>query len=143
MGEIKAIFCDMDGTAVDYDNEPYHSSWDALLDILTQEEKKKWISTRDFFVQGNGDYDEWFNEQVKLLKGKELKDAEKALFPVPYSKGFFDFFIHNNCFRKAIISSGLDLVAKKISDELSFDDYVAQHLEVKEGFFTGKGNYFF
>ncbi len=143
MKEIKAIFCDMDGTAVQYDNEPFHSSWDALLDILSEQEKEEWILTRDHFCQRKEGYDEWFKQQVRILKGKKLEDAKKALFPVPYSPGFVDFFSKNNSLKKAIVSSGISLVAEKIVEELGFDDYIAQSLEIEEGLFTGKGNYCF
>jgi HAD superfamily phosphoserine phosphatase-like hydrolase len=140
---IKAIFCDMDGTAVKYPNEPFHSSWDALLNIFSEQEKKKWISIRDYYLKLQGRYDDWFKEQVGMLKGKKLEDAKRFLFPVPYSEGFFEFFSQNNGFKKAIVSSGIDLVAEKIVTELDFDDYIAQSLEIKDGFFTGKGSYSF
>ncbi|MBI3622900.1 HAD-IB family phosphatase [Candidatus Pacearchaeota archaeon] len=133
------IVVDMDGTAVQYPNQPFSSTWDALQGILSEEEKREWIRLRDFYVGNSGLYEKWFNEQVALLKGKRVSDAERVLFPIPYSPGFLDFFGFNNDFKKAILSSGVDLVVRKIAEEANFGDYVCQSLETANGSFTGRG----
>jgi len=137
--KIDLIVVDMDGTAVQYPNKPFSSTWDALQVILSEEEKIEWINLRDFYVGKPDLYKMWFNKQVALLKGKSVSDAERVLFPIPYSPGFLDFFRFNNCFKKAILSSGVDLVVKKIVEEASFEYYLCQNLEAHDGFFTGKG----
>jgi len=142
MEEIKAIITDMDGTAVQYPNKPFYSSWDALAGVLSEEKRREWFGLRDFYVEKKESYKEWFDKQVSLLKGISLKEAEKILFPIPYSLGFEDFFRNNNGFKKAILSSGIDFVIKKIAEDNGFDYWIAQKIEVKRGFFTGKGDSF-
>lgn len=137
--KIDLIVVDMDGTAVQYPNKPFSSTWDALQGILSEEEKVEWIRLRDFYVGRKSQYQEWFDSQVSLLKGKRVSDAEGVLFPIPYSPGFLDFFRFNNGFKKAILSSGVDLVVRKIAQEANFGDYMCQDLETTSGVFTGRG----
>ncbi|MDO8528446.1 MAG: HAD family phosphatase [Nanoarchaeota archaeon] len=134
----KAVICDMDGTAVQYSIGDFSSSWDALASILSDEERTKWFSLiKEHY--GKGDYRFWFQAQVDLLKGKKLADAERVLFPIPYSLGFREFFSNSNGLKRAILSAGINIVAKKIAEEFGFDYWLAQHLEVCEGIFTGRG----
>src|SRR3989344_3085021 len=137
--KVDLIVVDMDGTAVQYPNQPFSSTWDALQGILSEEERLEWVRLRDLYAGNSGLYEKWFNAQVALLKGKRVGDAERFLFPIPYSPGFLDFFQNNNGFKKAILSSGIDLVVKKIAEEANFGDYVCQSLETASGFFTGSG----
>ncbi len=132
------IITDMDGTAVQYPIGEFASSWDALARFLSDEKKFRWFSlTRKYY--GKGNYESWFQEQVSLLAGKTLADAHKVLFPIPYSPGFADFFSNSNGLKKAILSAGVDIVAEKITEELHFDYWVAQYLEIQDGVFTGRG----
>lgn len=139
--KIKLICADVDGTAVTYPNEPFHSSWDALAGVLPEETRQKWFQLRDTYLKkGEPFYNEWFEKQVSFLKGFSLQEATKFLFPIPYSKGFVDFFRSlDGRYIKGILSSGLELVAEKISSELNFDFFSANPLEISKGVFTGKG----
>jgi phosphoserine phosphatase len=135
---VQLVVTDMDGTAVQYSYGEFASSWDALTEILPEDEKKKWFSfVKEFY--GKNDYKSWFNAQVNLLKGKKLCDAEKVLFPPPYSPGFQEFFTNSNGLKKAIISAGIDLVARRIAEDFNFDYWIAQSLEIQNGLFTGRG----
>lgn len=136
------IVTDMDGTAVQYPNQPFFSSWDALIEILSEEEKRRWLSFSKAYFSDEMDYEEWFNGQVSLLRGKSVCDAEKVLFPIPYSPGFLEFFQNENDCRRGILSLGVDIVIKKIVEDVRFDYYVTQSIEVEEGSFTGKGKPF-
>ncbi len=83
--KIKALVVDMDGTAVSYPNEPFHSSWDALAEILSKEKKQKWFELRDTYLKkGALFYSEWFEKQVSFLSGLELQKVSRYLFPIPY-----------------------------------------------------------
>jgi HAD superfamily phosphoserine phosphatase-like hydrolase len=61
------------------------------------------------------------------------------LFPLPYSPGFKQFFSNSNGLKKAILSGGIDIVARQIAKELNFDYWISESLEIKNGIFTGKG----
>lgn len=136
--KIGAIICDMDGTAIQYPG-PFSSSWDALAGILLEEQKKEWFSLGKKYY-GTKNYEGWFKAQMNLLKGKKFCDAEKILFPIPYSSGFREFFQNSNGLKKAILSAGINFVAKRIAEEFNFDYWVSQHIEVEDGIFTGRGN---
>jgi phosphoserine phosphatase len=140
--EIDLIVTDMDGTAVQYPVGDFSSSWDALSGVLSEDERKKWFSLQKEYCGKQELYNEWFSKQAELLKGKKLSDAEKYLFPIPYSPGFKEFFGSSNGLKKAILSAGIDIVAKRIAKDFNFDYWIAQHIEVEEGVFTGKGDSF-
>ncbi len=137
--KVKAIICDMDGTLVNYPNEPFHSSWDALTKSLSDEQKKEWIRVRDFYYPRRNLYREWYKTEVALLTDISVKSVEDYLFPIPYSLGARDFFYKRNGFVRGIISSGVSLVADKIKEEFGFDFSISNSIEIKGGFFTGKG----
>ena len=141
--KIELIVTDMDGTAVKYSNEPFYSSWDALADVFSEEQRKEWFTIRDKYLsKGNGFYREWFDKQVSSLRGIAVSAIEDILFPVPYTKGFRDFFMGLNGIKKAILSGGLDIVAEKIFEEVGFDYLVSQKLGIQKGYFTGRGKSF-
>ncbi|RLG15699.1 hypothetical protein DRN69_02615 [Candidatus Pacearchaeota archaeon] len=137
--KINAIICDMDGTLVEYPIPPFYSSWDALSLTLSNEKRKKWIETRDFYYPRKELYKEWYREQVSFLRGLYLNEVGNYLFPVPYAQGVIEFFSDKKEYIKGIISSGVSLVANRIVEELGFDFSVSNFIEVKGGRFTGRG----
>lgn len=141
MKMIKGIVCDMDGTLVDFPNEPFHSSWDALGELLDGEVKREWYWLRDFYYPRKERYLEWFNKQVALLKGLALERVEDALFPLPYSSGVKEFFSDSKSYLKGILSSGISVVAEKIASELGFGFVRCAYLEIKDGIFSGRGSF--
>ncbi len=141
MKMIKGIVCDMDGTLVDFPNEPFHSSWDALGELLDEEVKREWYWLRDFYYPKKERYLEWFNKQVALLKGLALERVEDALFPLPYSSGVREFFSDSKGYLKGILSSGISVVAEKIASELGFGFVRCAYLEIKDGIFSGRGSF--
>lgn len=140
---VEAIIVDMDGTAVHYENEPFHSSWDALAEIFSGEDRQRWIGMKDKYYSKPELYQQWFEEQVSILVDKKVhvNDARKALFPIPYSKGFVEFFSMRNGFKKGILSKGFFITADEIAREFGFDYVFVDRLEIdKNGFFTGKSD---
>ena len=136
--KIKAIISDMDGTVLTYTNEPYNSSWDAISEALPC--NKEWIGMRDFYVNQKDKYAEWFEKQVGMLEGLSLEEASRVLFPVPYSRGAVAFFnsLDGN-YIKGLVSSGINIVAEKVKEDLNLDFQVSNYLEIKKRIFTGKG----
>ncbi len=136
--EIKAIISDMDGCVLTYKNEPFNSSWDAMSEALPC--NKEWIEMRDFYVNQKGKYAEWFEKQVGMLEGLSIKEANKVLFPAPYSRGAVSFFnsLDGN-YIKGLVSSGINIVAEKVKEDLNLDFQVSNFLEIKKRIFTGKG----
>jgi phosphoserine phosphatase len=136
--EIKTVLADMDGCVLTYKNEPYNSSWDAISEALSC--NKEWIKIRDFYVGKKDKYAEWFEKQVGMLEGLTVKESDKVLFPVPYSRGAVDFFnsLDGN-YVKGLVSSGINIVAEKVKEELNLDFQISNYLEIKKRVFTGKG----
>jgi|SRR3989344_1574922 len=141
--EIKAFMVDGDGTCWDYDNEPFRSSWDALAMALPQIKRANWFAVRDKYTQkryNEINYDEWFNAQLSLIKGLPVSEAEKVVFPIPYSKGVENFFSSlDGRYLKGLVTSGIDFVAEKASQELGLDFCYSNHIETSNSSFTGKG----
>lgn len=140
MSRIEAVICDMDGSLVNYlDRPPYYGTWEALRECLSDGDKKKWNSAIERYSKEKELYNEWFREQVSLLKGISVKQARSMLFPIPYSDGVVDFFSKQNGFLKGILSGGVDIVAESIAKELNFDFVLSNSLEVEQGYFNGRG----
>jgi len=138
--KIKMILYDQDGTLVKYPIEPHFSSWDALSLTFSDRKKEEWFKLRDFYIDKPKLYGEWFSKQVGMLKGLKVSEAKKVLFPIPYSKGVKEFFRDlNGEYIKGIVSSGIDIVARKIYEEQGLDFFVADILNTKEGVFDGTG----
>lgn len=149
--QIKLIVTDFDGTLVDFENEPYYSSWDALGMLLSQEKKKKWIKIREKYfslISKTNSLDEkkaldleFFNEDLDLLKGESKKYFEESIFPLNYSKGAKDFFLEMRHQGKitGILSSGIDFIIKRAQKELKMNFSFCSSIYETKGFFNGKG----
>ncbi len=134
----RTVLLDMDGTAVHYDNLPFHSSWDALARVLRNKEKIWHEITKRYIDDPIKNYRVWSSEQVALLKGISVADAERFLFPIPYSLGFREFFLCSRGeFNVGIITHGVEIVAKKINEECGFDGYLCNPLGIFKGKFSG------
>ena len=138
--KIEMILYDMDGTLVKYPVKPHFSSWDALSLALSDRKKKQWIELRDEHIDKPESHNKWFSQQISLLNGLKICEAEKVLFPIPYSKGVEDSFkdLDGN-YIKGIVSHGIDIVARKICEEQRMNFFVSNMLNVKEGVFDGTG----
>ncbi len=142
---IKMILTDGDGTLWEYNNKPFQSSWDALPESFPPKMKERWFSMRDAFFNTRKakvtSYSDWFDHQLRMLKGHSLSSVEKFLFPIPYSKGARNFFLNlKTGHKKGIVSSGVNLVADRARDELGMNFSFSNVLNVKNGRFTGDGN---
>ncbi len=73
------------------------------------------------------------------MRGIKLADAERHLFPVPYSPGVREFFSGRNGYVTGILSAGVGLVAERIAKELDLDFVISNPIEVSSGEFTGEG----
>ncbi len=149
-GKIKLVITDFDGTLVNYPNEPFRASWDVFPKILPEQKRKKWFEYRDFYLDKirNEDskqkqkdfYEEWFNNQLSLLKNLSVEKAHHAFFPIPYSNGAKEFFCSlDGEYIKGILSSGVGHVIERARQELKFDFQLSSDLEIKNNKFTGKG----
>jgi len=136
------IVLDMDGTLVNYPNEPWHCTSDALGESLTKEKRKKWNEAREKYLKKET-YEKLVRTHLDLIKNHPVELAEKKLFPIPYAEDSEEFFKFlqsiNDKALVGIFSSGLYMVAERIKEEKRLDFVVASKLYVKNKVFTGKG----
>jgi phosphoserine phosphatase len=119
---ILAIVTDLDGTVVDYPNEPYRSTWDAIGDSLDWESKQKWYCIRDNYSNMEEKSLEWTIEQLELLRGKSAKKLIQALLPIPYVEDVKDFFhLMKGKYLTGMVTGGFSLAAELISEDLKLD----------------------
>ncbi len=139
---IEAIICDMDGTLVEYTIPPFYASWDALSLALSEKERKEWIKNRDYYYPKKELHKEWQEKQLGIIKGLSLEEVNRHLFPIPYCPGVREFFSNQgNGYKKGILTSGINLVADKIVEELGFDFSLSYFIEVENGRLTGRGRH--
>lgn len=136
--KIKLITIDGDGTLFSYEkySREFHSSWDALgfayglQDVWNDRAKKH-------YKFGVDDYD-WARQDVLELTGRKVEDSFKTLYPIPYANGVCEFAqASKQKYCRGILSSAIDIVAVKASEELNFDFTFCNHLDKFHGFFTG------
>jgi HAD superfamily phosphoserine phosphatase-like hydrolase len=149
--KIKLVITDLDGSLVDFDNEPFHSSWDAIGNLLSKEKKEKWFKSRDLYIRRIDEAkkmtdkkkieNEWFQSDISMLKGEKEQDLIEKLFPLRYTPGAKPFFseMDNQGKKIGILSAGLDFIIARVVKELSMDFYLCSEIEAENGFFTGKG----
>lgn len=134
--KIKMIVADMDGTVVDYASLPFHSSWDALYTALgLQEENMRLLE--EYYSKKELEL-EWTNKQVGLLKGHSVKKAINGIFPIPYSRGAREFFASlDRNYVKGILTTGINLIADVVKEELNLDFALSNILHHDNSMFKG------
>jgi phosphoserine phosphatase len=136
---VRAIILDMDGTAVQYEQGDFHSSWDALGHRVC--DREEWDEgVRRYYGRPEA-YEEWLQYNARLLAGVSLARARELLLPggkPPYSPGFEEFFAGAaERYVCGLISSGVDLVCEAIRMAFGFAFAISNRLEAANGRFTG------
>ena len=120
--DIKLILTDMDGTAVDYPNEPFRSSWDAIGDSLGEERRKEWYRVRDHYIGKKDQYLEWVKAQLRLIKHIPREGLLRSVLPIPYFADALSFFPSlNGTYVTGMVTSGFPLVVERASKDLHLD----------------------
>ncbi len=135
--KITLVFFDMDGVLTDT-----ISSWKHIHDYFGTSNER----SVDEYLKGNLTDLEFIKKDVSLWKinGKfTYKDTIRdILYNIPLMKGAkkcISFLIERGI-KTAIVSAGLDILAKKVAKELSIDYVFANGLKTdKNGMLTGDG----
>ncbi len=136
MQKIKAVFFDMDGTLIRYENSKFHSSWEAIAEAL--DVSKEWRKALEYYLPKKHLYKEWYEKQTKTLKGVSVKRISDKIFPIPYAPGIREISPYlTSKYKTGIITSGANIVAQKVREELSFDFCLCNELEIIDGKLTG------
>lgn len=137
---IELIALDVDGTIVHYNRGGFGSSWDTLSYSLGVFDKVQEL-LKEYYPQREK-HEEWTGKEVSLFKGKKIMDACKYLYPIPYSLGVRDFAkVSKGKFIRGLLTTAIDLVAEKASDELDLDFCFCNVLGKENGIFNGKIDY--
>lgn len=128
----------MDGTLVRYAGAEFESSWGALAAAAGVAAASRAL-VREFFPQRDA-YAEWVRRDAALLAGVVVSAVSRELFPAPYARGVREAIdaLRGRC-SMGILSSGVDLVANWIRDDLGLDFALANALRIDDGRFTGEG----
>lgn len=127
-----AVF-DLDGTL-----KEASSPWMYLHKALGLEEEAEQYRAR--FLAKEIDYLEWARLDAALWKGIELSKVEAIFRTSPYRPGVYALFdfLRRNQVRTAIISTGLNVHARQVAEELGVWRVIANELIVQDGRLTGE-----
>ena len=133
------VLFDLDGTIVQYNHGSFQSSWDALGHAAGLEEE--WQRLMQYYLPRPELYQEWCDRNCELLRGLPLAPIAEKIFPPPYTPGFLEFcdYLREQGIWKGLVSSGVDLVAKKVQQDADLDFIVVNEVHIHDGRFTGTG----
>ncbi|MCK4595340.1 HAD family phosphatase [candidate division WOR-3 bacterium] len=135
--KIRLIVFDLDGTLVKYENSLWYGSWDAVG--YAAGIKREFDKLTSYYLQRLELYEDWASANAKLLKGISVDCITKKIFPPPYSKGVKEVLPElTKKYRTMILSSGVDLVAKRVKEELGIEVSLSNRLLRSNGLFTGE-----
>ena len=138
MSAIAAVVFDLDGTLVRYRGVEFESSWGAIAAGAGVGAASR--ALLDAYLPRREAYAEWVSKDAALLAGVPLLRVAEHLFPAPYAEGVREAIEGlRGRYRLGILSSGVDLVAEWVREDLGLDFALANHLQVVDGCFTGAG----
>lgn len=137
MKRIKAVIFDLDGTLVRYHGIEFESSWGAIAVAAgVQEESDRLLA--EYLPQRDA-YPEWVAKDAALLAGIPVARVADLVLPPPYAEGVLSTVERlRGAYLMGILSSGIDLVAEHVRDDLSFEFALANRLLIEDGHFTGE-----
>ena len=136
MPRLDAIVFDLDGTLVRYHGIEFESSWGAVAAAAGVSERSRTL-LEEYFWRPDA-YAEWVAKDAMLLAGIAVATIANAVLPAPYADGVRGAVDRlRGRYRLGILSSGIDLVADWVRDDLGLDFAWANRLVIEEGRFTG------
>jgi len=130
------VIFDLDGTLVRYHGVDFESSWSAIAAAAGVADRSRQL-LRHYFPRKEA-YAEWVSEEAKLLKGISVSLVAQKLFPPPYAHGVVQAVAQlRGRYTMGILSSGVDLVADHVAQDLDLSFAWANRLAVSDGSFTG------
>jgi len=136
MRKLDAVIFDLDGTLVRYHGVDFESSWGAVAAAAGVADRSRQL-LREYFRRKEA-YAEWVSEDAKLLAGIPVSQVAQQIFPPPYAQGVLEAVreLHGR-YTMGILSSGVNLVANRVAQDLGFSFAWANRLVVADGCFTG------
>ena len=136
MGKIAAVVFDLDGTLVRYHGVEFESSWGAIAAAAGVKEESDRLLAE--YLPRRDAYREWVERDAELLAGIPVAKVKERIFPPPYARGVRKAIAAlRGKYLLGILSSGVDLVADYVRDDLKLDFAFANRLLTEDGRFTG------
>ncbi len=128
----RLVVFDLDGTLVDIE-----SIWEFLHRNLGTWERGQYH--RELFRKGLIDYVEWALLDASLWRGVSIGKVREMIEDVSYNPGVVEVVseLKTMGYKLALITAGLDLLAKRVKRELGFDFQISNSLIVRDGVITG------
>ncbi len=137
MPALEAIVFDLDGTLVRYHGVAFESSWGAIA-AAAGVAAAAGALVHEYLTRTEA-YAEWVAKDAALLRGLAVSTVAAAVLPAPYAAGVREAVeALRGRYRMGILSSGVDLVADSVRQDLGLDFAWANHLETEDGRFTGR-----
>jgi phosphoserine phosphatase len=137
--KIKTLILDGDGTTWHYPINRSHfgSSWDALSYAYDMGQEAELLL--EYYYTKPELYWEWTGAQAALFTDRECAVAERKMWPIPYNPGLKELALKaRGLMRRGIISTGLDICARKAAEELDLDFCFCNTLLRRNGRFSGE-----
>ena len=141
MPRLAAIIFDLDGTLIRYHGVAFESSWGAIAaaaGVLEESDRllREYLPRKD-------DYPAWMDADARLLEGVSILSVSEQIFPPPFAEGVPEAvaFLRER-YATGVISSGVELVAQRVRDDLGLDFAVANRLHIRDGKFAGTSETF-
>lgn len=136
MRKIDAVIFDLDGTLVRYHGVDFESSWGAVAVAAGVSERSQELF-QEYFHRKDA-YAEWVIEEAKLFRGIPVSRVTDQLFPPPYAQGVVAAVADlQGDYLMGILSSGVDLVADYVAQDLGLTFAWANRLAAIDGHFVG------
>ncbi|RDV84078.1 HAD family hydrolase [Ammonifex thiophilus] len=131
---IKGVIFDLDGTLT-----PVTSIWQYIHECLGTWETHGRKHLEDFLT-GRINYEEFARRDVGAWRGVPKSYLEELVSRIPYRKGAKELVaaLKERGVRTFLLSSGLDLLASRVAEELGFDCWVANGLGFTQGRVDGR-----
>ncbi|MEA1994311.1 MAG: HAD family phosphatase [Euryarchaeota archaeon] len=138
MSSGRIVIFDLDGTLI-----KENSAWEMLHDHF-EVDKGIVEENKRLYDEGIIDVDRWIEIDIKLWKRPHRKEIEKSLTEYSLINGIHEFvdYLKEREFIVGIVSSGIDILAEKVANELGIEIcYSNSFIFDEKGFLTGgKGN---
>jgi len=132
---FKLVAFDLDGVLVE---EP--SAWWTLHHAFGAYESSR--KNLQAYEEGIIDYPEFMRRDIRLWGTRSIVEIKTILQKFTLSKGALDVcdILRQRGYQLAILSAGVDIVARAVSEKLRIQYWIANGLEVDgEGLLTGEG----
>lgn len=132
--KVRGIIFDLDGTLT-----PVRSVWQHIHEALGTWESHGSRSLAAFLA-GEITYEEFARRDVAAWYGVPRERIEKIVAAIPYRPGAKELVatLKTRGVRLALLSSGLDILVRRVAAELGFDVWVANGLSFTNGAVDGR-----